>query len=323
MKKALFKLFATVSVFTLFAIANAQTNYPDRPIRIILPGAVATGTDIATRVLAEQLSSRLGQSVVVDNRPGAAGNLGARAAARASNDGYSLFMGTIATLAMNEHLYPDLGYDPEKDFEPIFFTGSIPMLIAVHPSAPYKNLTDLLEAARAKPDQVEIAIPSTTARVTSEFLQQQTGVKFFAVPYNTTAAGINGVLGGQAVVIIDTVAGMRSLVLSGKLRALGVTSAKTSELLPGVPSVMEQGVKDFEVTAWNVLAIPRGATSVVKEKLLVAVQQTLRDPGFRARLLQAGFEPTPPEGLGRAPQDYIRSERERWGSLIKSKAIKP
>ena len=304
------------------AAVHAQDVYPSRPIKIIIPGAPGSGTEVATRVLAEQLSSRLGQNVIVESRPGADGRVGATAAARAPKDGYTLFMGTIASLSLNEHLFSELGYDPDKDFEPLFFTGFIPMIVAVHPSAPYRTLGDLIDAARSKPGAIEVALPSTTSRLVFEVLQQEAGVRLFAVPFNQTGSGTNSVVAGQIPVLIDTVAGTRALIEGGRLRALAVTSPASTVLLPGVRSAAEQGVPGLEVTAWNVLSVPRGVPAQVREKLLASMQEILRDSSYRARLLQVGFEPaaaTP----ARPAQDEVRAERARWGRLIKERGIKP
>ena len=301
---------------------HAQDVYPSRPIKIIIPGAPGSGTEVATRVLAEQLSSRLGQNVIVESRPGADGRVGATAAARAPKDGYTLFMGTIASLSLNEHLFSELGYDPDKDFEPLFFTGFIPMIVAVHPSAPYRTLGDLIDAARSKPGAIEVALPSTTSRLVFEVLQQEAGVRLFAVPFNQTGSGTNSVVAGQIPVLIDTVAGTRALIEGGRLRALAVTSPASTVLLPGVRSAAEQGVPGLEVTAWNVLSVPRGVPAQVREKLLASMQEILRDSSYRSRLLQVGFEPaaaTP----ARPAQDEVRAERARWGRLIKERGIKP
>lgn len=301
---------------------HAQDVYPSRPIKIIIPGAPGSGTEVATRVLAEQLSARLGQNVIVESRPGADGRVGATAAARSPKDGYTLFMGTIASLSLNEHLFSELGYDPDKDFEPLFFTGFIPMIVAVHPSSPYRTLGDLIDAARSKPGGIEVALPSTTSRLVFEVLQQEASVKLFAVPFNQTGSGTNSVVAGQIPVLIDTVAGTRALIEGGRLRALAVTSPSGTALLPGVRSAAEQGVPGLEVTAWNVLSVPRGVPAQVREKLLASMQEILRDASYRSRLIQVGFEPaaaTP----ARSAQDEVRAERARWGRLIKERGIKP
>ncbi|MGE4240455.1 Bug family tripartite tricarboxylate transporter substrate binding protein [Ramlibacter sp.] len=300
----------------------AQDAWPSRPVRIIIPGAPGSGTEVATRVLAEQLSTRLGQNFIVESRPGADGRVGAQAAARSPKDGYTLFMGTIASLSLNEHLFSELGYDPDKDFEPVFFTGFIPMIVAVHPSAPYRTLTDLVEAAKAKPETVNVALPSTTSKLVFEVLQQEANVKLFAVPFNQTGSGINNVVAGQIPVLIDTVAGTRALIEGGRLRALAVTSPASTSLLPGVKSAAEQGLPGLQVTAWNVISVPSGVPPQVRQKLHATMQEILKDASYRTKLLAVGFEPAL-AAPAKPAQDEVRAERARWGKLIKDRGIKP
>ena len=215
------------------------------------------GTDVVARYFAEQLSRTMGQRFYVDNKPGAGGNIGTEQAAHAEADGYTLLMGTNATQTMNEFMYASLGFDPEKDFAPIILVGKLPMVIAASPSFPGNSLADLVAAAKATPDKVDIALPSTTARIVFEFLKERTGASLFSVPYKGSATAMTDVMGGQVPLIIDTVTALRGHVADGKLKALGVTSLKSTELMPGVKSMAEQGVPDFEVTAWNAFYAPR------------------------------------------------------------------
>jgi tripartite-type tricarboxylate transporter receptor subunit TctC len=299
--------------------AGAQT-WPSKPIRIVVPYQAGQGTDVGARYFAEQLSKALGQQVYVDNKPGAGGNIGTADAARSPNDGHTLLMGTVATQTMNEFLYPSVGYDSQKDFEPIALVGMLPMVISANPSFPANSVAELIAAAKAKPDTIDIALPSTTARLVFELLKDKSGAPLFGVPYKGSATAMAEVTGGQLPVIIDTATATRGQVAGGKLKPLGITTLKSSELLPGVKSVAEQGFPGFEVTAWNALYAPRGTPKAVVERLNAEVTRILAQPEARQRLLQIGFEPA-----GGTPEElaaFEKREREKWGPLIKAAGLK-
>jgi tripartite-type tricarboxylate transporter receptor subunit TctC len=299
--------------------SNAQT-WPAKPIRIVVPYQAGQGTDVGARLFAEQLTKALGQQVIVDNKPGAGGNIGTADAARSPNDGYTLLMGTVATQTMNEFLYPSVGYDSQKDFEPVALVGMLPMVISANPSFPANSVAELVAAAKAKPDKIDIALPSTTARLVFELLKDKSGAPLFGVPYKGSATAMQEVTGGQVPLIIDTATATRGQVAGGKLKPLGITTLKSSELMPGVKSVAEQGFPGFEVTAWNALYAPKGTPKAVVDRLNAEVTKILAQPETRQRLLQIGFEPA-----GGSPQDlaaFEKREREKWGPLIKAAGLK-
>ena len=239
------------------SVAQAQT-YPAKTVKIIVPYQAGQGTDVATRYFADQLSKALGQTFYVDNKPGAGGNIGTEAAAHSPADGYTLLMGTNGTQTMNEFLYASPGFDPAKDFTPIMLVGLLPMVIAANPSFAANSVAELVAAAKARPDKVDVALPSTTARLVFELLKERTGAPLFGVPYKGSATAITEVMGGQVQTMVDTVTALRGHITSGKLKALGITTLKPSELLPGVKTVAEQGVPGFETTGWIALYAPRG-----------------------------------------------------------------
>ena len=242
--------------------ARAQT-YPARPIKLVVPYAAGQGTDVAARFIAEQLSKAIGQSIVVENRPGAGGNIGSLHVAKSVADGYTLLMGTNGTHAAAPFLYPNLGFDPQADFEPIVLTGILPLAFATSPSNPIDSIAKLVAAANAKPDQLNVAFTTTTSRATLELFKIQAKAPLFGVPYKGSAQAISDVIGGQIEFMADTVASIRSQVVNGKLRALGVTSPNASELLPGVPSVAEQGISGYAIAGWNVIYAPKGTPAEV------------------------------------------------------------
>jgi tripartite-type tricarboxylate transporter receptor subunit TctC len=217
-------------------------------------------------------------------------------------------------------MYASIGYDPEKDFEPIILTGMLPMVISANPAYPVNTVAELIAAAKAKPDAVNIAMPSTTARIVYELFKQRSGAPLFGVAYKGSATSMTEVMGGQVPLTIDTVTATRTLVQSGKLKAIAITTLKASELLPGVKSVAEQGIAGFEVTAWNALYAPRGTPKPIIDQLNAEMAKIIATPETRARLLQLGFEPA--SGTPQQLADFGRSEREKWGALIKAAGIK-
>jgi len=304
----------------IFAATALAQSYPSKPVRIIVPYQAGQGTDVATRHFAEQLTKSLGQSFFVENRPGAGANIGTEAAAKSPPDGYTLIMGTVATHTMNQFMYASLGFDPEKDFEPIILTGMLPMVISANPAYPVNSIAELIAAAKAKPDSINIAMPSTTARIVYELFKQRSGAPLFGVAYKGSATSMTEVMGGQVPLTIDTVTATRALVQSGKLKALAITTLKSSELLPGVKSVAEQGLPGFEVTAWNALYAPKGTSKAIVDQLNAEMAKIIATPETRARLLALGFEPA--TGSPQQLADFGRTEREKWGALIKAAGIR-
>jgi tripartite-type tricarboxylate transporter receptor subunit TctC len=301
------------------AAAQAQT-WPTKPVKIIVPYQAGQGTDVGARLFAEQLTKALGQQVYVDNKPGAGGNIGTADAARSPNDGYTLLMGTVATQTMNEFLYPSVGYDSQKDFEPIALVGMLPMVISANPSFAANSVAELVAAAKAKPDKIDIALPSTTARLVFELLKDRSGAPLFGVPYKGSATAMQEVTGGQLPVIIDTATATRGQVAGGKLKPLGITTLRSSVLMPGVKSVAEQGFPGFEVTAWNALYAPKGTPKAVVERINAEVAKILAQPETRQRLLQIGFEPA--GGTADELAAFEKREREKWEPLIKAAGLK-
>ncbi len=238
------------------------------------------GTDVATRYIAERLNKALGQHFYVDNKPGAGGNIGTEAAARATPDGYTLTMGTNATHGTNQFLYDTLPFDAEKDFEPVILIGSFPMVIAANPAFPGNTVADLIATAKATPKGIDIAMPSTTARIVFELLKAQSQAPLFGIPYKGSATAMTETIGGQVPLIIDTVTAVRPHVAAGKLKAIAVTSLKRTELLPGVKPVAEQGLPGFEVIAWNALYAPNGTPKDIDREAQRRDQQDPRAAGI-------------------------------------------
>ena len=299
--------------------ATAQT-YPAKPVKIIVPYQAGQGTDVAARYLADQLSKSLGQTFFIENKPGAGANIGTQAAAQSAADGYTLLMGTNATHAMNEFLYPSIGYQPDKDFAPIILVGLLPLVVAANPSFEANSIGELIAAAKARPDKIDVAMPSTTAQLVFEFLKEKSGAPLFGVPYKGSATALAEVMGGQVQLMIDTVAATRGQIEAGKLKALGITTLKPSSVLPGVKPIAEQGVTGFEMTGWNALYAPRDTPQRIVTQLSEELAKILALPETRQRLQQLGLE-----AAGGTPADlaqFEKAERAKWGPLIKATGVK-
>ena len=294
--------------------------YPVKPVKIIVPFPPGQGTDVATRYLAEQLGKVLGRNFIVENRPGAGASLGTEAVARSAPDGYTLGIGTAGTHTMNPSLYPSLGYDPEKDFEPITLTGMLPLMVASHPSFGPSSIQELIAAAKANPEMLNVALPAPPQRIVFEMLRQQGGAPLFGIHYKGSAAALPEVMSGQVPLIIDSITALRPYIDSGRLKPLGVTSLKSTDLMPGVKSIAEQGLPGFELTAWNALFAPKGTPAAIVNLLNSAVRKILANPDTRQRLMSLGFEVA-----GSTPQELaerVRTDRQKWSQIIQAAKIR-
>lgn len=299
--------------------ASAAT-WPEHPVRIIVPYAAGQGADVLMRVVAQELSKNLNQSFIIDNRAGAGGNIGTAAAAKALPDGYTFALGTNATHAANEFLYNDLGYVP-GDFASVAMIGLLPMVISTSiADLPTNSIAELIARARAKPHSLNVALPSTTANVVHAQFVKAAAAPLFPVKYKASGQAVTDVLGAQVPLLIDTVTATRPQLASGKLKALGITSLKSSELLPGVKPVSEQGVPGFDVVAWDALFAPKGTSPDIVNRLGAEMQRVLDQPETRKKLLDIGVEPL---YMGPAQLDsFLKEERPKWGRTIKEGGIK-
>ncbi|WP_159917683.1 tripartite tricarboxylate transporter substrate binding protein [Pantoea sp. 18069] len=301
------------------AALHAQT-YPSKPIRIIVAYPAGQGTDIATRYLADQISRDLGQPIIIDNRPGAGGNVGTEATAKAQPDGYTLTMGTNATHVLNEFLYTKIPFNAGNDFEPVVMVGTFPMVLAVASNSSLTTAKELVDSVKAAPRSADIALPSTSARLVVELLKERSAVSLFGVPYKGASIAITDLIGGQLTAIVDTPTSLRPHLQSGKLRALAVTSKQPSSLVPGVAAIAEQGYPDFDVIAWNALYAPKGTPPQIIHTLNAAFNKALQRPETRQRLLELGFEPA--GGTSEWLQTFGKSERQKWQVVISAAGLK-
>lgn len=306
---------------TQSGLAMAQASWPDRPVRIVVPYAAGQGADVLMRLIASELQSTLGLAVVVENRAGAGGNIGTAAVAKSVADGYTFLLGTNATNAANEFLYPSLGFSPSTDFESVAMIGLLPMVIGTTlPGLKTNDLPQLIARARAKPDTLSVGLPSTTAQVVFAQFVRQAPAPLFAVRYKSSGQSMTDALGGQIPLVIDTVTASRAHVASGKLHALAITSLNSSDMLPGVKPVAELGVPGFDVVAWDAIFAPRGTPADVVKKLSEHIERALRKPEMRKRMQDIGVEPLymGPAQLG----EFVKAERVKWGGIIQAANIR-
>lgn len=309
----------TLAVLGATAGAAAAQAYPTKPVRVIVPFPAGQGSDVVVRHLAEQLTRSLGQNFFVENRPGAAARVGVELLAKAPNDGYTIGLGTTGTQTINPNVIPNLGYDPEKDFEPICILGMLPFLVAAHPSFPAGSIADLVAAAKARPGALNVALPALPQRIALELLRQQTGAQLFPVPYKGSATALTEVIGGQVPLILDSVPALKPHVDAGKLKALGVTSLASSELMPGVRSLAEQGVPGYEMVSWIALMAPRGTPAAITSQLNAEVRRILQQPETRQRMASLGVEIVGSTQQQQA--ERVVAEREKWGRIIRTNNI--
>jgi len=301
-------------------LASAQA-YPDRFIKLVVPFAPGQGADAAARIVAEQVGRDLGQTLVIENRPGAGGNIGADAVAKATADGYTLLVGSNGTHAANTALYPSLSFDPEKDFVPLAFIGSVPMVLVTRPDYAASTTQALIDAAKQKPGTLNVAIPSSTARVVFELLQNKSQAKLFPVAYKASNTALSDVLGNHIDLAIDTVIATTPQIQAGKLKGIAVSSATRSLSLPDVATFSEGGLKDFDLAAWNIWLAPKGTPDAIVTKLNAAINGALQNKDVQQKLLQLGYIPGGKDNLA-AVAAFVRNETAKWGELIRQAGIK-
>lgn len=317
-KRRTFVLAAAAAAVSLAPFAaSAQAQFPAKPITIIVPFSAGGTTDILARVIGQYMGRDLGQTVVVDNRAGAGGNIGGQAAARAPADGYTLFMGTVGTHAINQSLYRKMPFDPIKDFAPLSRVAMVPNLLVANPSQPFKSVKEMIAFAKANPGKINFGSSGngSSIHLSGELFKQMAGVDMQHVPYRGSAPAVSDLLGGQISVMFDNMPSAIPHVKGGKLRALAVTTAKRSPALPDVPTIAEAGVPGYEATSWFGLLAPAGTPAPVVAKLNASILKALADPEVKKKLAEQGAEPH-----GEKPEQFaafIESETVKWGKVVK------
>jgi tripartite-type tricarboxylate transporter receptor subunit TctC len=297
--------------------------YPAKPIRFVVPYAPGGPLDIMARALGQKLTESMGQPVVVDNRPGAGGNIGADIVAKAAPDGYTIVMGAVATHAINPTLYPSIPYDPVKDFTPVALVAVVPNVLVVNPELPVKSVKDLIELARAKPSSLNFGSGSTgsTGHLAGELFNALAGVKMVHIPYKGGAPAMADLLAGQVQLMFDNLANALPQVKAGKLRAIAVTTSQRSAFAPELPTLAEAGVPGFDLTTWFGVFLPGNAPRDIVTRLNTEIVRALNAPDMKDRLEKMGAEP-PPSNTPERFAAFIRMEFDKYARVIKASGAK-
>jgi tripartite-type tricarboxylate transporter receptor subunit TctC len=309
-------LAAAISIF-----AGAQPiparDYPEKPIRLIVPYTPGGTADMLARGIGQKLSESLGQQVIVDNRPGAGGNIGADLVAKAAPDGYTLLIGTVATHAINPGLYPNMPYDADKDFIPVILIATLPNMVVVNTSVPVKNVKDLIALARSKPGELAFASAGngTSQHLSGELFKKMTDVDMIHIPYKGSAPAVTDLIGGQVQLMFDNIPSSLPRVRAGKLRALAVTGPRRSPVLPNLPTVAESGLPGFSITSWFALYAPAGTPKNIVQRLNKEAGNAISSPELRQLWMAQGIEPA-----GGTPDQlaaFRRTEAPKWEKIIR------
>jgi len=316
------RLLACLAACLLPFAAAAQGSYPDRPIRLVVPFAPGGVTDTSGRVIAEALSKRLGQQVIVENKAGASGNIGTQQVATAPPDGYTLVLGFDGTLVINPHVFPSIPFDTAKDLAPVGKIGDADLIIVAHPSFPAKTLRELIDYSKQDPKGVSYGTSGVggTPHIAGELLAQQTGAKLVHVPYKGGGQAMADALGGQIPLVFTAVAGAQQHVKSGKLAAIAVSSAKRTSALPDVPTFIESGVPEFVVSSWVGILAPAKTPQPIVDRLNRELNAVLATPEMGEQLGKLGIAATPgtPDAFGA----QIRADLAKYGKVVKAAGIK-
>jgi tripartite-type tricarboxylate transporter receptor subunit TctC len=319
----LLRLPALLSLFLLLADTGLAKDWPTRPVTIIVSFAAGGTVDIIARMIGDRLSTALGQPVVIDNRPGAGGNIGAAAVARANPDGYTLLMSGSPTHSVGPHLFKNLTYDPMRDVPPVAMIAVAPNLLVVSSSLPVKSVTDLVRLAKEKPGTVTYSSAGigTSGFLAAELLKAKAGLDMSHVPYKGGSDAVTGVLSGNVTFVFFTLPAVLPQVQAGHLRALAIASAERSPLVPDVPTIAETGYPGFDVIAWYALFAPRGTPEPVVKTLSEEIKKIVAEPEIRERMAKLGAEPRymSPKAL----TDFVAVESPTFEPLLKNTNLKP
>ena len=310
--------------FTVLAQSTSQkiSTWPKQPIRIIVTFTPGGAPDILARVLAESWQQTLGVPVLVENRPGYGGNIGADLVAKSDPDGYTLLIGTVGIHAINGALYEKISYDPVKDFTPISFLASTPNVLIVNKKLGVNNLHELIELAKAKPDQLTFGSSGvgTSLHMSGELFKQMAGVQIRHIPYKGRAQSLPDLLSGRISMLFDNLSSSLALIKAGEVQALGVTTLKRSHAAPEIPTLAEQGLAGFEAVSWFSLMAPANLPPDIQKRLNQMVRQTLNNPDVKSKLLAGGLDPAP--GSPKDLSKLIASEAGKWGKVVQQSGAK-
>ena len=314
------RLVAVLAVFAA-SLAHAQT-YPSKPLRFVVPFAAGGGSDLVARTVALKLTEALGQPVVVDNRAGAAGTIGADIAAKSPPDGHTLLLGSNGPLAINPSLYAKLPYDAARDFTPVSLVTIMPFVLVVHPALPVRTVKELIALAKSKPGQLNYGSPGngSTTHLANELLKSMTGMNITHVPYKGVAPAATDLISGQVQMMSGDLSTLLPHVRSGRMRALAITAARRSSLLPNLPTIAQAGVPGYEASGWFGVLVPAGTPQSIITRLNAAILKGLEAPDARERLAALGGEVA--AGTPEHFAAHIRTEAAKWSKLIKALGLK-
>ena len=306
-----------IGLLAAATLPAAAQQYPDRPIRLVVPYAPGGGTDLTSRLIALRLTESFKQQVIVDNRAGGASNIGAEITARSAPDGYTMMMAGIS-FSINVSIFSKLGYDPIKDFDPVSLVATVPLIVVVHPSVPATNIKELIALARAKPGTLNYASggAGTANHIAGELFKYMTGTDIVHVPYKGGGPALADVVGGQVQLLFNTMTSTVGFMNSGKLRALAVTGKRRSPGVPNLPTVAEAGVPGYDVGAWFGIVVPRGTQRAIVNKLNSEIVRIARLPEARDQFVAQGAE-----AIGSTPEEFskhLHVEIDKWAKVAKA-----
>jgi tripartite-type tricarboxylate transporter receptor subunit TctC len=306
------------AALALFVAPLWAQAYPVRPVRLVVPFTPAGATDVLARLIGEELGRRLAQPVVIENRPGAGGNLGAQLVARAAPDGYTLLMAPTSIYSIAMTLYKDPGFDVARDFAPVSTLANVPHVLVAHPSLPASTVKELLALAKARPGELTIASQGTgtVSHLEAEMLQQMGGIELTHVPYKGSAPALVDLMGGRTQIMFDSIASAMPQVRAGKLKAMAVAAEKRASVLPNVPTVAEAALPGYRAESWLGIVVPAGTPRAVVERLNRELNALLADPKVHQTLVERGFEPqaSTPEQFAQR----IRGDVLAWAKVVKA-----
>ncbi len=307
--------------FALPFCAPAQSSYPDKPIRFIVPYPPGGGTDVIARIVQDRFAQILGQPIIIDNRGGAAGSLGTDIAAKSAPDGYTVLF-TLSSHTINPAIYTKLPFDTVKDFQPVGTVASLPQILVANMQFPANTVAELTAMARSKPDSLSFASVGngSPGHLAGEMYNLRTGTRITHIPYRGGGPAVTDVMGGQVPLLWVSIPAAAQFVKQGRLKALAVSTTKRSTAFPDVPTMQEAGVADFEVDSWYAMFVPAKTPKSIVDKLNAALNQIVREPAIKEKLLQQGSE-----GVGGTPEQLakvVETELPRWQKLVKDAGIK-
>ena len=308
-----------LSALLAFGVPAAQAQpYPSKPVRIVVGFAAGGPSDIVARIMAQQLTERLGRPVVVENRPGATGTIGAELVAKAPADGHSLYLASQTTHAVAPYMYAKVGYDPLKDFTTVSLVAHNPLLAVTHPSLGVRSIKELIALAKARPGELDFATggQGSSPHMSVELLKSMTGINMVAVHYKGDGAAIADLLGGQVPIMFASIAGLLPHARSGKLRGIAVTGSQRSTIAPEYPTIAESGLRGYEVITWFGILATGGTPGEIVNRLNTEIVQSLAVPTVREQIVKLGLEI-----VGNTPEQYaafLREENLKWGKMVKA-----